>query len=123
MVNTKIYVVRTARAEYPTFTGEWSCIAQVWPCPCEFEPFFSPPPPRKCRLTEPFIAQGRTVTMSPKARQVASRQVKPYVVEHHRPGVANDVFKRVRPVLSPASLHTVSSVVPCCCIVESGSGA
>jgi hypothetical protein len=33
--------------------------------------------------------------MSLKARQVASRQVKPYVVGHHRLGVANDVFKGV----------------------------
>jgi hypothetical protein len=36
--------------------------------------------------------------MSLKARQVASGQVKPYAVGHHRPGIANDV------------LHGVSSV-------------
>jgi hypothetical protein len=29
--------------------------------------------PMKWRLPEPFIAQGRVVTMSPKDRQVASR--------------------------------------------------
>jgi hypothetical protein len=33
--------------------------------------------------------------MSPKARQVASGQVKLYVVGHHRPGVANDAFNDV----------------------------
>jgi hypothetical protein len=33
--------------------------------------------------------------MSPKTRQVASGQVKPYVVGHHRPGVVNDVFNGV----------------------------
>jgi hypothetical protein len=51
--------------------------------------------PLKWRLPEPFIAQGRTVTMSHKAQQVASGQVKPYAVEHHWPGVANDVFNSV----------------------------
>jgi hypothetical protein len=34
--------------------------------------------PEKWRLTEPFIAQGRAVTMSPEARQVASRWLKLY---------------------------------------------
>jgi hypothetical protein len=33
--------------------------------------------------------------MSPKARQVASGQIKPYVVGHHQAGVANNVFKGV----------------------------
>jgi hypothetical protein len=33
---------------------------------------------------EPFIAQGRAVTMSTEARQVASGQVKPYAVGHNR---------------------------------------
>jgi hypothetical protein len=33
--------------------------------------------------------------MSPKTRQVASRQVKPYVVGHHWLGVVNDVFNDV----------------------------
>jgi hypothetical protein len=33
--------------------------------------------------------------MSPKARQEASGQVKPYVVGPHRPEVANDVFNDV----------------------------
>jgi hypothetical protein len=34
-------------------------------------------------LSEPFIAQGRAVTMSPEARQVASGQIKPYVVGYN----------------------------------------
>jgi hypothetical protein len=74
--------------------GEWGCIAQVWPCPCEPKPFLFFDP-WKWRLTEPFIAQGWAVTMSPKARQVVSGQVKPYAVGPHRPGVANDVFNDV----------------------------
>jgi hypothetical protein len=37
----------------------------------------------KWLLPDLFIAQGRTVTMSPEARQVASEQVKPYAVEHN----------------------------------------
>jgi hypothetical protein len=49
----------------------------------------------KWRLSEPFIAQGRAVTTSPKARQVASGQVKSYAVGHQRLGVANDVFNGV----------------------------
>jgi hypothetical protein len=51
--------------------------------------------PWKWRLPKPFIAQGQAVTTSPKARQVASRQIKPYVVGHHRLGVVNNVFKGV----------------------------
>jgi hypothetical protein len=39
--------------------------------------------PVKWHLHEPFIAQGRTITMSPEARQVASGQVKPYAVGHN----------------------------------------
>jgi hypothetical protein len=39
--------------------------------------------PVKWRLPEPFIAQDRVVTMSPKARQLASGQVKSYVVGHN----------------------------------------
>jgi hypothetical protein len=39
--------------------------------------------PVKWRLLESFIAQGRAVTISPEARQVASGQVKPYVVGHN----------------------------------------
>jgi hypothetical protein len=34
-------------------------------------------------MPEPFIAQGRAVTMSLEARQVASGQVKPYVVGYN----------------------------------------
>jgi hypothetical protein len=33
--------------------------------------------------------------MSPKARQVTLGQLNPYVVGHHRSGVANDVFNGV----------------------------
>jgi hypothetical protein len=56
------------------------------PCLCEPEPHLFPaygPLPVKWRLSEPFIAQDRAVTMSTEARQVASRQVKPYVVGHN----------------------------------------
>jgi hypothetical protein len=42
MVNTKIYVVLAAIAQYPTSTGEQNYIAQVWLCPSEPE-HFSPP--------------------------------------------------------------------------------
>jgi hypothetical protein len=38
------------------------------PCLCEPEPFFDRPTPVKWCLLEPFIAQGRVVTMSFKAR-------------------------------------------------------
>jgi hypothetical protein len=34
--------------------------------------------PQKWRLSEPFIAQGQTVTLSPEARQVALRWLKLY---------------------------------------------
>jgi hypothetical protein len=43
------------------------------PCLCELEPFFDPSSHVKWHMPEPFIAQDRAVTMSPKARQVASR--------------------------------------------------
>jgi hypothetical protein len=46
-------------------------------------------------LPEPFIAKGRVVTMSPKAQQGASGQVKLYAVGHHRSRVANDIFNGV----------------------------
>jgi hypothetical protein len=51
--------------------------------------------PLKWRLPKPFIAQGRAVTMSPKARQVALEQVKPYAIGLHQVGVANNVFNGV----------------------------
>jgi hypothetical protein len=41
------------------------------------EPAFSSAP-EKWRLPEPFITQGRAVTMSPEARQVAPSWLKPY---------------------------------------------
>jgi hypothetical protein len=44
------------------------------------------------RLPKSFIAQGRTVTMRPKVRQVTLGQLKPYAVGHQCPEVANDVF-------------------------------
>jgi hypothetical protein len=37
----------------------------------------------KWRLLQPFKYQSWVVTMSPKARQVASGQVKPYVVGYN----------------------------------------
>jgi hypothetical protein len=93
-MNKQIFVVRAAGAQYPTSMGEWGCIAQAWPCLCEPKPF-SFFIPWKWHLPEPFIAQGRAVTMSPKARQVASGQVKPYAVGTHWPGVVNDIFNSV----------------------------
>jgi hypothetical protein len=48
---------------------------------CSSLPFLSLPflfAPEKWRLPEPFIAQGRAVTISPEARQVAPRWLKPY---------------------------------------------
>jgi hypothetical protein len=39
--------------------------------------------PMKWRQPETFISQGWVVTMSPKARQVASGQVKPYATGHN----------------------------------------
>jgi hypothetical protein len=93
-VNTKIYVVRAAGAEYPMSMGEWSCIAQAWPCPCESEPFFFLTP-MKWHQPKPFIAQVRVDTMSPKARQVVLGQVKSYAVGRQWPGVAYNVFNGV----------------------------
>jgi hypothetical protein len=77
-------------------------------------------------LPEPFITQGRVVTMSPNARQVASGQVKPYVVGHHRSGVANDVLHGVSSVESsylilshrPAVLNMASAMVLSCRVVS-----
>jgi hypothetical protein len=60
-------------------TGELSCIVLKPDLP---EPFlFSTLV--KWHLLEPFIAQGRAVTMSPEVRQVTSGQVKPYDVGHN----------------------------------------
>jgi hypothetical protein len=53
--------------------GELSCISQT----CMPEHAFSSAP-EKWRMPEPFIAQGHAVTMSPEARQVALRWLKPY---------------------------------------------
>jgi hypothetical protein len=47
--------------------------------------------PKKRRLPELFIAQGRAVTMSLEARQVAPRWLKPYTT-FRTLGVANDVL-------------------------------
>jgi hypothetical protein len=49
--------------------------------PCLSLSFLSAP--LKWRLPEPFIAQGRAVTMNPDVRHVALGQVKPYVVGHN----------------------------------------
>jgi hypothetical protein len=70
-------------------SGRWSVIPYVHgrtelycsSLPCLSLSFLSTPV--KWRLPEPFIAQGQVVTMSPKARQVASGQVKPYAVGHN----------------------------------------
>jgi hypothetical protein len=48
--------------------------------PALSEPFFFSTATEKWRLPEPFIAQGRTVTMSPEARQVALRWLKSYTL-------------------------------------------
>jgi hypothetical protein len=45
--------------------------------PCLSMPFH-PPTSVKRRLPEPFINQGRAVTLRPGARQVAPRWLKPY---------------------------------------------
>jgi hypothetical protein len=50
-------------------------------CLCELETYLFPTPV-KWHFPESFISQGRTVTMSPEARHVASGQVKPYAVGH-----------------------------------------
>jgi hypothetical protein len=75
-------------------------------------------PPLKVASTQAFYSSKSDNYKSPKARQVASRQVKPYDVGQMMPSTT-----WVRPVLSPASLHTVSSVVPCCCVAEHCSDA
>jgi hypothetical protein len=46
--------------------------------PCLSLPFSSAPV--KWRLPKPFIAQGRAITLRPKAQQVALRWLKPYTV-------------------------------------------
>jgi hypothetical protein len=80
--------------------------------------------PMKWCLPESFIAQGQVVTISPKARQVASGQVKSYVIWSHWPGVANNIFNAWEcPVLSPTLLYSVSSVAPCRYIAGHCSGA
>jgi hypothetical protein len=64
--------------------GRWSVIPYVngrMKLYCSSLPFLSLPflfAPEKWRLPEPFIAQGRVVTISPEARQVAPRWLKPY---------------------------------------------
>jgi hypothetical protein len=78
----------------PTSMKEWSCMAQVWPCLYEPEPFFFLTPV-KWHLPKPFIAQVRVVTTSLKARQVALGQVKPNTIGRQWPGVAYDVFNGV----------------------------
>jgi hypothetical protein len=51
--------------------------------------------PLDWRLPGPFIGQGRTVTTSLKARQLAPGQVGPYAIGHQWLGVANDFFNGV----------------------------
>jgi hypothetical protein len=61
-------------------TGEVGCIAQTYLACVSLSLF---PTPVKWCLPEPFIAQGRAVTMSPEARQVILGQVQLYVVGHN----------------------------------------
>jgi hypothetical protein len=63
-------------------------------CLCEHESYLFPalgrplsgpisrPTSVKGRLSEPFITQGRTVTISLETRQMVSGQINPYVVGH-----------------------------------------
>jgi hypothetical protein len=56
------------------------------PCLCEPEPYLFPAYLStlvKWHLPESFIAQGQAITMSPEAPQVASGQVKSYIVGHN----------------------------------------
>jgi hypothetical protein len=57
------------RSVIPYVHGRTGLYCSSLPCLCEPEPFSTPV---KWHLPEPLIAQGRTVTMSPEARQVAS---------------------------------------------------
>jgi hypothetical protein len=45
----------------------------------------------------------------------------PYMVGHYRLEVANDIFNNIWYVMSyrPTTLHSVSSVVPCCLVTLS----
>jgi hypothetical protein len=64
-------------------SGRWSVIPYVHRrtelyCSSLYEPEpFFPTPLKRC-LPDPFIAQGRVVTMRPGTRQVAPRWLKPY---------------------------------------------
>jgi hypothetical protein len=72
------------RSVIPYVHGRTELYCSSLPYLCEPEPFsFDQPTPLKWRMPEPFIAQGRAVTMSFEARQVASGQVKPYAVGHN----------------------------------------
>jgi hypothetical protein len=62
--------------------GELGCIAQTCLARVSLSLLFRPTPV-KWRLPKPFIAQAWAVTMSHEARQVASRQVKPYAIGHN----------------------------------------
>jgi hypothetical protein len=81
--------------------------------------FFSTAPEKRC-LPEPFIAQGRAVTMSPEARQVAPRWLKPYTVARVLLARSSKwclVRQQQRGVVlspHPAILNMVSVVVPSC---------
>jgi hypothetical protein len=59
------------RSVIPYVHGRTWLYCSSLPYLCDPEPYLFLAPV-KWRLPEPFIAQGRTVTMSPKARQIAS---------------------------------------------------
>jgi hypothetical protein len=91
--------------------------------PALSEPVFSSAL-EKWRLPEPFIAQGRAVTMSPEARQVAPRWLKPYTAARILMTRSSKwCLTRCQQrgvVLSPhpAILNMVSAVVPSCQVVS-----
>jgi hypothetical protein len=67
----------------------------------------------------PFIAQGRAVTLWPKAQQVVLGWLNSYTVGHYQLEVANDVFNDMEYVMSchSATPYSVSNMTPCCRIV------
>jgi hypothetical protein len=65
----------------PYVHGTTGLYCSSLPCLCEVESFFLTPV--MWHLPGPFIAQGRAVTMSHEAGQVASGQVKLYAVGHN----------------------------------------
>jgi hypothetical protein len=62
-----------------------------------------------------FIVQGRTVTLWPISWYVVPRWLNPYIIEHYRLEVVNDVFNHVVHALSycPAASRSVRSMMLC----------